>query len=105
MNFQSDPPASWTPPKIDDVMAQMTVNEGDTVELPCVASSNPLPKYRWSLSGKELVIDSVSRIQRAGNLVIVDAKVTDSGLYMCNASNSHGAATATTLLTVQCTFY
>lgn len=96
-----DPPASWTPPKIDDIMTQLTVNEGEKVELPCVASSNPLPKYRWSFSNKELVIDSVSRIQRAGNLVIVDAKVTDSGVYMCNASNSHGSATGTTQLTVQ----
>lgn len=98
----ADPPASWTPPKIDDIMTQLTVNEGEKVELPCVASSNPLPKYRWSVSNKELVIDSVSRIQRAGNLVIVDAKVTDSGVYMCNASNSHGSATGTTQLTVQC---
>ncbi|XP_062570430.1 cell adhesion molecule DSCAM-like isoform X2 [Saccostrea cucullata] len=96
-----EPPAGWTPPKIDDVMTHVTVNEGETVELPCVASSNPLPKYRWSHQNKELVIDSVNKIQRAGNLVIVDAKVTDSGTYTCNSSNSHGSATGTTQLTVQ----
>jgi hypothetical protein len=83
-------------------MTHVTVNEGETVELPCVASSNPLPKYRWSLHNKELIIDSVSKIQRAGNLMIVDAKVTDSGVYTCNSSNSHGSATGTTDLTVQC---
>ena len=101
-SISSDPPTGWTPPKIDDIMTHVTVNEGETVELPCVASSNPLPKYRWSLHNKELIIDSVNKIQRAGNLMIVDAKVTDSGVYTCNSSNSHGSATGTTDLIVQC---
>lgn len=66
------------------------MNEGEKVELLCVVSSNFFFKYWWSFSNKEFVIDSVSRIERVGNFVIVDVKVIDSGVYMCNVFNSYG---------------
>ena len=38
----SEPPVGYAPPKMDDVLRSIIVEEGDTAELPCVASGHPL---------------------------------------------------------------
>ena len=92
----------WSSPTMDDMSQILKVHEGETVELPCVASSNPLPKYRWHKDGKTITIDNVHVQQRGGNLRVSSARISDSGHFMCNASNEHGSTTAVTELIITC---
>lgn len=103
----ADPPVGWMAPTMDDVSRMIKVREGDAVELPCVASSNPLPKYRWHMNSqtRSVVIDNSHFVQKGGNLVVKAATVKDSGHFMCNASNEHGSTTAVTELVVTCKCY
>ncbi|KAK3107290.1 hypothetical protein FSP39_011199 [Pinctada imbricata] len=95
-----EPPAGWTAPTMDDVLRSVTVEEGDTAELPCVGSGNPLPKYRWTKESKPIIIDNQHFNQKSGNLLILNSRIEDSGQYMCNASNDHGSVTAITDLII-----
>ncbi|OWF38939.1 Down syndrome cell adhesion molecule [Mizuhopecten yessoensis] len=97
-----DPPVGWMAPTMDDVSRTVKVKEGEAVEIPCVASSNPLPKYRWHMNSPttSVVIDNTHFVQKGGNLVVNTATVRDSGHFICNASNEHGSATAVTELIV-----
>ena len=93
-------PAGWSPVKIDDNTKTVSVGHGFTAELPCVGSGYPLPSYRWSFGGQNLIIDNINYGQNGGNLFIKNAKIKNSGPYTCNVSNEYGSAIATTQLTV-----
>ncbi|XP_046582612.1 Down syndrome cell adhesion molecule homolog [Haliotis rubra] len=96
-----DPPATQISPTIDDILPDLAITEGDTVELPCVSSQgNPSPTYRWSRDGLDVVINDVRIQQRGGNLKIINSTISDSGLYSCSASNSRGEAKENTKLVV-----
>lgn len=97
-----EPPTGWSPPKIEDYTKVVTVNHGTTVELSCVGSGNPLPEYRWSFEGKDVVIDNTLFSQKGGNLVVKNAMIDNSGKYSCNVSNPHGISIVTTQLIVTC---
>lgn len=85
----------------------LSVRQGATVELPCVASGYPLPRYSWSRDGDVIILDSdstgnKSRVQLfGGNLVIESATVTDNGEYICTAENSLGSRSASVRLEVK----
>ena len=73
------------PPK--DVIA--LINE--TAELRCVAKGDPQPTVTWKKDGSALDISN-SRFhpKSSGTLQISNAKKSDSGRYVCIASNVHG---------------
>lgn len=101
VNFSwTEHPAGWSPVKIDDNTKTVSVGHGFTAELPCVGSGYPLPSYRWSFGGQNLIIDNINYGQNGGNLFIKNAKIMNSGPYTCNVSNEYGSAIATTQLTV-----
>ncbi|KAJ8316349.1 hypothetical protein KUTeg_006363 [Tegillarca granosa] len=80
-------PAALSSPKIIDTADSITVEEGGNAELPCVGTSNPLPTYRWLKDGKIVHIDNYHYKQNGGNLLVLSARVSDSGYYICNISN------------------
>ncbi|XP_013413706.1 Down syndrome cell adhesion molecule homolog, partial [Lingula anatina] len=89
-----------SPPHIQDTVSQIKLQEGHTVELPCTATGYPLPRYSWTKDGTAVVTDQSKVFQRGGNLVIRNVVTSDSGTYICTASNTLGSKTAATQLTI-----
>uniref|UniRef100_T1IV65 Ig-like domain-containing protein n=1 Tax=Strigamia maritima TaxID=126957 RepID=T1IV65_STRMM len=79
------------PPKIIFSNSNLVITKNERLFLPCVASGHPTPDYIWSketTSGNYENIYSNDRIEvGSGLLVIEKTQDTDSGRYMCMASN------------------
>ncbi|KAM9363758.1 vascular cell adhesion protein 1-like [Symphorus nematophorus] len=84
----------YKPQFISRSPSQITIKEGDPLQLNCVAVGNPSPSYAWTVpfpralpSGGVLTIDSVSLL--------------DGGQYTCTVSNNMGTLTAKFNVVVQ----
>uniref|UniRef100_A0AAR5PM86 Down syndrome cell adhesion molecule-like protein Dscam2 n=1 Tax=Dendroctonus ponderosae TaxID=77166 RepID=A0AAR5PM86_DENPD len=80
-------------------------NNGSDIIMPCDVSGFPLPKFRWykfieGTSRKQAVTLNDRVKQVAGTLIIREAKVEDSGKYLCVVNNSVGGESVETVLTV-----
>ncbi|PVD26143.1 hypothetical protein C0Q70_13812 [Pomacea canaliculata] len=96
-----DPPAGGERPSIRETIPTLRVNEGESLELPCVSSqAYPVPNYIWTRDGIPVAVDNYHYRQLGGNLVIINSTVNDSGSYVCTATNTYGMDIATTVLTV-----
>ncbi|NXS63229.1 MALT1 protein, partial [Brachypteracias leptosomus] len=63
---------------------EQRVEVGKPLQLQCAAMGVPAPSYQWYRNGNLL------EHQKKKKLWISQAKVSDSGTYLCCASNSHG---------------
>uniref|UniRef100_G3TN36 Cell adhesion molecule DSCAML1 n=1 Tax=Loxodonta africana TaxID=9785 RepID=G3TN36_LOXAF len=91
-------PAESIPIILDGFHSQ-EVWAGHTVELPCTASGYPIPAIRWLKDGRPLPADS-RWTKRITGLTISDLRTEDSGIYICEVTNTFGSAEATGVLTV-----
>ncbi|XP_025202789.1 Down syndrome cell adhesion molecule-like protein Dscam2 isoform X40 [Melanaphis sacchari] len=78
---------------------------GNSLVLSCSAQSHPVPTYRWYKfiegSNKKQAVILDDRIKQvSGTLIIREAKVDDSGKYLCVVNNSVGGESVETVLTV-----
>ncbi|XP_078697741.1 basement membrane-specific heparan sulfate proteoglycan core protein-like isoform X14 [Branchiostoma floridae x Branchiostoma belcheri] len=65
----------------------MEVPEGERVRLECSARGNPTPTLSWNKYNDPLPVGSV---ESNGVLTIPQARLSDSGHYVCTASNNIG---------------
>ncbi|XP_063932407.1 cell adhesion molecule Dscam1 isoform X12 [Zophobas morio] len=77
----------------------------DSSTLLCPAQSFPVPSYRWykfveGTTRKQAVTLNDRVKQVAGTLIIREARVEDSGKYLCVVNNSVGGESVETVLTV-----
>ncbi|XP_042327205.1 Down syndrome cell adhesion molecule-like protein 1 isoform X4 [Sceloporus undulatus] len=86
-------------PAILDGFQSREAKAGQLVELPCIASGYPNPAIRWIKDGRPLPADS-RWTKRLTGLTIGDLRVEDSGLYICEVTNTFGSAEVTGTLTV-----
>ncbi|XP_050693558.1 cell adhesion molecule Dscam2-like isoform X6 [Eriocheir sinensis] len=74
------------------------------VSLFCEAQGFPVPAVRWfkfSETGRKASVELGERIKQVGGtLIIREAKVEDSGKYLCVVNNSVGGESVETVLTV-----
>ncbi|ENN75865.1 hypothetical protein YQE_07594, partial [Dendroctonus ponderosae] len=75
------------------------------IVIPCDVTAYPVPKFRWykfieGTSRKQAVTLNDRVKQVAGTLIIREAKVEDSGKYLCVVNNSVGGESVETVLTV-----
>lgn len=116
-----------TPPAI--TFESQTVNESTHVTLTCTVSGYPLPTVQWYKNGQLIsthhslqsvndcairkrnryyYLENFSPVEpgkaRTRTVVICEAKHTDSGLYMCLATNIGGDANKTAYLDVLGTY-
>nr|AQY56561.1 down syndrome cell adhesion molecule [Penaeus chinensis] len=77
---------------------------GSVVPLFCEAQSNPVPRFRWFKvpeGGRKAAVELGERVKQVGGtLIIREAKVEDSGKYLCVVNNSVGGESVETVLTV-----
>uniref|UniRef100_A0A8C8BJ36 Mucosa-associated lymphoid tissue lymphoma translocation protein 1 n=1 Tax=Otus sunia TaxID=257818 RepID=A0A8C8BJ36_9STRI len=79
------PPRLWRgEPVIVLNPTEQRVEVGKPLQLQCAAMGVPAPSYQWYRNGNLL------EHQKKKRLWITHAKVSDSGTYLCCASNSHG---------------
>ncbi|KAM6059043.1 mucosa-associated lymphoid tissue lymphoma translocation protein 1-like isoform 2-T3 [Theristicus caerulescens] len=79
------PPRLWRgEPVIVLNPTEQRVEVGKPLQLQCAAMGVPAPNYQWYQNGNLL------EHQKKKKLWITHAKVSDSGTYLCCASNSHG---------------
>ncbi|XP_072939087.1 cell adhesion molecule Dscam1 isoform X18 [Epargyreus clarus] len=78
---------------------------GDSITMLCPAQAFPVPVYRWykfidGTARKQPVALNDRVKQVSGTLIIKEAKVEDSGKYLCVVNNSVGGESVETVLTV-----
>ncbi|NXN20658.1 MALT1 protein, partial [Nycticryphes semicollaris] len=79
------PPRLWRgEPVIVLNPTEQRVEVGKPLQLQCAAMGVPAPSFQWYRNGNLL------EQQKKKKLWITHAKVSDSGTYLCCASNSHG---------------
>ncbi|XP_014745513.1 PREDICTED: mucosa-associated lymphoid tissue lymphoma translocation protein 1 homolog isoform X3 [Sturnus vulgaris] len=79
------PPRLWQgEPVIVLNPSEQWVEVGQPLQLQCAAIGVPAPSYQWYCNGNLL------EQQKRKKLRITHTKVSDSGTYLCCASNSHG---------------
>lgn len=91
------------PPLISQQPDKLIVFQiGFAVQLPCVATGNPPPKYIWTyndLAYSTTATDNrVQQLPGVGTIIINDPRTNDQGYYKCRASNDFGIAVANTIL-------
>ncbi|NXN78527.1 MALT1 protein, partial [Bombycilla garrulus] len=79
------PPRLWQgEPVIVLNPSEQRVEVGQPLQLQCAAMGVPAPSYQWYRNGNLL------EQQKRKKLWVSHTKVSDSGTYLCCASNSHG---------------
>ena len=90
-------------PFLQEPLAGVTVNEGQTAFLKCTADGHPPPHVTWSKVNSSLP-DGRHVVESSGALVVKNLKSEDDGVYSCTAENLLGSVSASAKLTVQCEF-
>ncbi|XP_042237803.1 Down syndrome cell adhesion molecule-like protein Dscam2 isoform X40 [Homarus americanus] len=98
-------PVGHSPPRVASVDIVRAIQQaGVTFPLLCQAQGFPLPHYRWfkfSENGRKASVELGERVKQVGGtLIIREAKVDDSGKYLCVVNNSVGGESVETVLTV-----
>ncbi|XP_071522341.1 cell adhesion molecule Dscam1 [Panulirus ornatus] len=83
---------------------QFTKGVGESFAVLCEAQGFPVPAFRWfkfSENGRKAAVELDDRVKQVGGtLIIREAKVEDSGKYLCVVNNSVGGESVETVLTV-----
>ncbi|XP_052739489.1 cell adhesion molecule Dscam2 isoform X29 [Bicyclus anynana] len=100
-------PIGRVPPKFSStqVGAMYVVIMDTTFALQCPAQAFPVPVFRWYKfidgSARKQPVALNDRVKQvSGTLIIKEAKVEDSGKYLCVVNNSVGGESVETVLTV-----
>lgn len=96
-------PHTNLPPSITDSRPIVRARESERVFLPCVGQAFPEPTYRWGRRDGDRVTsfhlgDRI--LQKDGVLIIQQAAIQDTGVYVCELNNSAGQDKAETKLLV-----
>ncbi|XP_042237773.1 Down syndrome cell adhesion molecule-like protein Dscam2 isoform X13 [Homarus americanus] len=99
-------PVGLSGPKFtsEDVSRSKVKDAGTSFSLHCQAQAHPAPSFRWfkfSENGRKASVELGERVKQVGGtLIIREAKVDDSGKYLCVVNNSVGGESVETVLTV-----
>ncbi|XP_060820240.1 cell adhesion molecule Dscam2 isoform X36 [Bombus pascuorum] len=89
----------------DDSLSKYARRKGTSVVLACSAQGFPVPTTRWYKfiegSSRRQPVQLNERVRQvSGTLIIREARVEDSGKYLCIVNNSVGGESVETVLTV-----
>ncbi|XP_031772633.1 Down syndrome cell adhesion molecule-like protein Dscam2 isoform X38 [Apis florea] len=103
-------PVATTRPKFpmtenSRTLTTYTVSRDRPLTLPCPAQAFPVPAFRWYKfiegSSRRQPVQLNERVRQvSGTLIIREARVEDSGKYLCIVNNSVGGESVETVLTV-----
>ncbi|XP_061930169.1 cell adhesion molecule Dscam2 isoform X20 [Apis cerana] len=102
----TEPMGIKAPAFLGDVKSFLFVRRSGTkVSMPCNAQGHPVPVTRWYKfiegSSRRQPVQLNERVRQvSGTLIIREARVEDSGKYLCIVNNSVGGESVETVLTV-----
>ena len=97
-HFYSGPPTIGDPDYLERYLAQ----EGDTVRLHCPIVGTPRPIIEWFQDEQMIVQPTWDRFRVSKRtLKIRDARVADSGVFVCKGVNGFGSETVALHLVVK----
>ncbi|XP_050461777.1 cell adhesion molecule Dscam2 isoform X20 [Cataglyphis hispanica] len=102
----TEPVGSKAPALTGDVKGVwMEKTTASNVVLPCPAQGYPVPSFRWYKfiegTSRRQPVQLNDRVRQvSGTLIIREARVEDSGKYLCIVNNSVGGESVETVLTV-----
>lgn len=70
------------------------VIEGELAKIECLAEGHPPPQISWLRNGMfvETGVQGVRYIAEGKFLMVVEARSSDSGIYVCSATNEAGTS-------------
>ncbi|ELT95512.1 hypothetical protein CAPTEDRAFT_58735, partial [Capitella teleta] len=77
-------------PRISIWPLDATFVRGDTMELNCQATGDPVPAVTWEKNDLPLPLDPRIRVTEEGVLTIEEVNNNDRGLFRCIAVNTKG---------------
>ncbi|VDM60006.1 unnamed protein product [Angiostrongylus costaricensis] len=81
--------------------AELSIREGQSMELPCRVRGTPTPAVTWSLDGRPISINSKDyTITQENSLIIINADKSSAGTYTCTAMNPAGENEQSTYVSV-----
>lgn len=89
-----------TPPYATILPGSLRLRSGGTLKLQCLAHGTHPIAFQWSLSGQPSLPPGAETTED-GQLQISNIRESDSGTYICSASNHIGTSTASTRVTVR----
>ncbi|XP_071430396.1 hemicentin-2 [Pithys albifrons albifrons] len=89
-----------TLPTFTRLPTDVTLKQGERLELLCAAMGSPQPHISWTANG-QLITDGVSGQSGRSALRREAATHADSGTYVCHAENSVGAIRATAFVSIR----
>ncbi|XP_028969097.1 Down syndrome cell adhesion molecule-like protein Dscam2 [Galendromus occidentalis] len=87
--------AKDSPARMVECPPRVSLTEGETLRLPCVATGHPKPSYRWFRSAPNQPLPS-----EMGVLIMNKMTLADTGRYICTANNTYGEDRCDTEVTV-----
>ncbi|KAG8556198.1 hypothetical protein GDO81_017962 [Engystomops pustulosus] len=91
----------YVPPSIKDGPVLVTTFKNSSATLECIATGIPLPRISWRKDGSILYENSERYfISGSGSLSFPLTDITDSGIYICLATNAAGSSQKKTELMV-----
>lgn len=89
------------PPSFVKAMEDKEVRVGEAIVLECMASGWPKPTLRWTKDGIHLPLTDRHFFTADDQLLIImDTALSDSGLYVCEMTNSLGTNRGQAHLTI-----
>uniref|UniRef100_A0A1I7X4J4 Ig-like domain-containing protein n=1 Tax=Heterorhabditis bacteriophora TaxID=37862 RepID=A0A1I7X4J4_HETBA len=80
---------------------EVSVREGQLMEIPCKVRGTPTPAITWSLDGRPISVNSRDyTITQDNTLIIHSADKTTAGTYTCSAMNPAGESEQSTSIAV-----
>ncbi|XP_062398268.1 cell adhesion molecule 3-like [Sardina pilchardus] len=81
-------------PAVESSMEDVSLTEGDRLELNCTADANPTSAFEWKHDNKTLGNNN-------STLVLESVEMDSAGVYECVASNDQGQVSVTMTLTIR----
>lgn len=92
------------PPKILLQLRDLTVKCGETAQFICALENEFFSEFLWAHEGERIEVSEKLKIAQNGSvllLTILNAQLTDQGLYSCTIYNDYGGTTTAAILTVK----
>lgn len=96
------------PPQFSKGLSDLTVNDGDSLNLTAHVQGDPEPQVVWTKDGKPLSSSEVIDLKYKNGIAklhINEVYPEDEGEYVCKATNSMGTAETTCKLSIKCEYY
>uniref|UniRef100_A0A8C6V297 Ig-like domain-containing protein n=1 Tax=Naja naja TaxID=35670 RepID=A0A8C6V297_NAJNA len=94
-----------TPPKIEALPSDISIEEGKVLTISCAFSGEPTPEITWSRRGQSISSQGgrfhIETCEDLTTFIIMDVQKNDEGLYTLNLENDFGIDSATVNINIR----